>query len=64
MQKYTFKGVAEPRDRSVYAKSEEEARDLAMRLQWGPPDGKVVHGKTYRGAGLDLISVSEVDVQS
>jgi len=58
--KYTFKGLAEPKDRSVYADSEKEARDLAMRLQWGPPDGAVVKSSIYKGAGLELVSVEEI----
>lgn len=40
------------------ASSEEQARDLAMRGRWGAPGDRIVPAATYRGRGLDLLSVS------
>jgi hypothetical protein len=60
LKKYTFQGVGAYSRRSVYADSEEEARDLAMRTRWGPPGDAVVPYETYKGLGLELVSADEI----
>jgi len=48
---YTFRGPGG--ERTVEAKTEAEARHLAMLVRWGPPDG--IYASPYEGKGLDLI---------
>ena len=44
------------REWAVEARTEAEARRLAMETRWGPPRG--IYAPAYKGAGLHLISVS------
>lgn len=59
-RKWTFKGIRYHDDpRIVYARTEEDARHLAMIARWGAPTG--IYAPRYAGVGLTLVSEEPMD---
>lgn len=57
MAKFTFVNI-QGHEITVEAQSETRARELAMHVYWGPPDGRVTF-EPYRGDGLILTRAKE-----